>query len=325
MRAGGECVSFSLLDAPVPFWTCGRVRGTIGAGRDRGDSIVSNAGGRLTAGQFYGAVALRRTVAGLIVSETRYDADAAFPYHSHDLAYFSFLIAGTHVERIARTERGDRPFAAHFHPIGEEHSGHVRGGSRLFVLELGESWLARVPGREVLPGEGRVLPGIESVQLAARLFHEFHQGDPCSPLAIEGLACELLAAAARCHDRASRRPAWLTRVEELLHAETCGRLDLARVAGEAGVHPMHLTRVFRRHHGMSLGAFARRLKIEAACAALARPQESLADIACGLGFTDQSHFTRTFKAATGLTPGRFRGAVLGRRASFVQDARAATQ
>jgi AraC family transcriptional regulator len=167
------------------------------------------------------------------------------------------------------------------------------------------------------------------VQLAARLFHEFHLGDPCSALAIEGLACELLAAAARRRERATRRPAWLARVEELLHAESDGRLDMARLAGEAGVHPMHLTRVFRQQHGMSMGAFARRLKIEAACAALARSREPLADIACALGFSDQSHFTRTFRAATGLTPGRFRAAAQGRRASgapgrasSVQDARA---
>jgi AraC family transcriptional regulator len=282
------------------------------------------AGGRLTPGQFYGAIALRRTVSGLILTETRYDADAAFPHHSHDLAYFSVLITGAHVERVARAETDYRPFTANFHPTGEEHSGCVRGGSSMLVLELDETWLARVPGRDLLPGEGLTVQGPESVQLAARLFHEFHLGDPCSALAIEGLACELLAAAGRRRERATRRPAWLRQVEELLHAETDGRLDLARLAREAGVHPMHLARVFRRQHGMSMGAFARRLKVEAACAALARPHESLADIALALGFADQSHFTRTFRAATGLTPGRFRAAALGRRASFVQDARAAT-
>lgn len=289
------------------------------------------AGGRLSPGQFYGAVARRRTVSGLILTETRYDADAAFPDHSHDLAYFSFLVTGAHVERVARAENDYRPFAANFHPTGEEHSGCVRGGSRMLVLELDESWLARVPGRDMLPGQGLTVPGLESVQLAARLFHEFHLADPCSALAIEGLACELLAAAARRRERATRRPAWLARVEELLHVESHGRMGLAHLAREAGVHPMHLARVFRQQHGMSMGAFARRRKIEAACAALARPGASLAEIACALGFSDQSHFTRTFRSATGLTPGRFRAAALGRRApgapgraSSVQDARAVT-
>jgi AraC family transcriptional regulator len=283
-------------------------------------------GGRLTAGQFYGDVAVRRVVNGLILTETRYGTNAAFPRHSHDLAYFSFLITGAHVERVARRERDYRPFAAILHPTSEEHAGEVRGGSRMFVLELDGSWLARVPGSDVVPGDGLVLEGGASVGLAARLYHEFLIDDACSPLAIEGLACEMLAAAARRRAGTPDRPAWLRRVEDLLHEDGCGRMNLARIAAEAGVHPMHLTRVFRRHHGTSMGGFLRRLKIESACSLLARPGASLADVAVGLGFTDQSHFTRAFKAAVGVTPGRFRDAAAGRRraarpvqASLVQD------
>ncbi len=32
----------------------------------------------------------------------------------------------------------------------------------------------------------------------------------------------------------------------------------------------------------------------------------LADVACETGFADQAHFTRTFKAAFGLTPAGYR-------------------
>ena len=275
---------------------------------------MGSAGGQLAAGQFYGDVAVRRVVNGLILTETRYQADAAFPRHGHDLAYFSFLVEGAHVERIAGRELEYRPFAASFHPTCEEHSGVVRGGSRMFVLELDARWLDRVPGAGSVPGGGLVLHSVASVELAARLYHEFHLGEGCSPLAIESLACEMLAAAVRRGEGPAERPAWLRRVEELLHEESDGRVGLARVAAEAGVHPMHLARVFRRHHGMSMGAFLRRLKLEAACSLLARPGTSLADVALQLGFTDQSHFTRTFKAALGVTPGRFRAAAAGRAA-----------
>jgi AraC family transcriptional regulator len=280
----------------------------------------------LAAGQFYGDVAVRRAANGLLLTETRYPVDASFPRHSHDLPYFSVLIGGEHVEQVAREELDYRPFVAAFHPAGEEHSGVIRGGSRMFVLELDPDWVARVSGREAVPAAGLTLQGTSSVQLTARLYHEFRQDDDCSPLAIEALACEMLAEAAHGHPTESHRPPWLTRVEDLLHAAAGGRLDLAHIADQAGVHPMHVTRVFRRHHGVSMGAFLRRLKIEAACASLARPGSSLADVAAQLGFTDQAHFTRTFKAATGLTPGRFRDAARGRhrrQASGVQDERAA--
>jgi AraC family transcriptional regulator len=281
----------------------------------------------LAAGQFYGEVAVRRAVGGLLLSETRYPADASFPRHSHDRAYFSVLIGGAHVEQVAHEELDYRPFVATFHPSGEEHAGVVRGGSRMFVLELDPEWLSRVAADEAIPADGLTLQGSAPVQLTARLYHEFLREDGGSALDIEELACEMVAEAARSRTVESVPPRWLARVEDLLHAETDGRLDLAHIAGEAGVHPMHVTRVFRRHHGVSMGAFLRRLKVETACAWLARPGSSLADVAARLGFTDQAHFTRTFKAATGLTPGRFRDAALGRargsRASGVQDAGAA--
>jgi AraC family transcriptional regulator len=275
---------------------------------------------RLSAGQFYGEVALRRNVAGLILTETEYRSDASFPRHSHDLAYFSFLVGGAHHEQVARKEVRYRPFVGNFHPLGEEHSGLVCGGSRLFVMELDQRWVARVPGPDMMPGAGLTLEGDAAVQLAARLFHEFRLDDPCSPLAIEGLACEMLAAAARTRQADTHRPRWLARVEELLREEADGRPDLAHIAEEAGVHPMHVARVFRRCHGTSVGAYLRRLKIEAACAWLARPGASLAEVAVGLGFTDQSHFTRTFKAAIGVTPGRFRDVAVGRRRSVSREA-----
>ena len=37
-----------------------------------------------------------------------------------------------------------------------------------------------------------------------------------------------------------------------------------------------------------------------------RDDRSLADVAYEAGFADQAHFTRTFKAAFGLTPARYR-------------------
>jgi AraC-like DNA-binding protein len=39
---------------------------------------------------------------------------------------------------------------------------------------------------------------------------------------------------------------------------------------------------------------------------LADPGRSLAQVAAATGFADQSHFNRTFKRFTGMTPGHYR-------------------
>ena len=83
--------------------------------------------------------------------------------------------------------------------------------------------------------------------------------------------------------------------------------DLAR---EAGVHPVHLSRVFRRITGKGIGEYVHRLRIREACERMIKPEASLADISCDLGFADQSHFTRTFHTITGTSPGVFRAQIL---------------
>jgi AraC family transcriptional regulator len=55
-----------------------------------------------------------------------------------------------------------------------------------------------------------------------------------------------------------------------------------------------------------LGDHVRKLRIEFACHRLATSDTPLADIALTAGFSDQSHFSNTFKRYTGMTPAAFR-------------------
>jgi AraC-like DNA-binding protein len=80
------------------------------------------------------------------------------------------------------------------------------------------------------------------------------------------------------------------------------------LAKECGVSEVHLARAFRHFHGITVGEYIRNLRIAEAKRDLASSAESITDIAQRLGFFDQSHFTRAFKAATGLAPIRFRAA-----------------
>ena len=83
-------------------------------------------------------------------------------------------------------------------------------------------------------------------------------------------------------------------------------LTLEEIAAVAGVHPVHLASVFRRHYGCTVGDAVRRLRIDYACRQLARSEVSLAEIALDAGFASQSHFTRTFRRLTGTTPAQYR-------------------
>jgi AraC family transcriptional regulator len=144
--------------------------------------------------------------------------------------------------------------------------------------------------------------------LATRLAAELRAPDEAAPVAAEGLALELLAAAVRSRDAKApaARPAWLSGVVELLHDPGAGPLGLSDAARAASVHPAHLARVFRRHFGVSVGTYVRRVRLDRAAARLARSATPIACIAAEEGFADQSHFTRAFKRHTGVSPARYR-------------------
>jgi AraC family transcriptional regulator len=95
-------------------------------------------------------------------------------------------------------------------------------------------------------------------------------------------------------------------VRELLHERAPATATLSELADAVGVHRIHLARSFRREYGVTLGEYARSLRLEWATAQLAQDETSLAEIATRAGFADQSHFTRAFRAHTGVTPGRYR-------------------
>lgn len=135
--------------------------------------------------------------------------------------------------------------------------------------------------------------------------------DDAAALALEGLTLELLAALVRSRRESARPgppPAWLRRVREALidrHAER--ELRIADLATVAGVDPAHLARAFRAHYGMTAGEYLRGVRVQRAADALVASSAPLAHIALDAGFADQSHFTRVFRSAYGVTPKRWRG------------------
>jgi AraC family transcriptional regulator len=150
-------------------------------------------------------------------------------------------------------------------------------------------------------------------ELARRALREIAAPDDLRELALEGLALEMIAQAARPHGNvpAERRSRWLAAVEERLRAEFQTPPSLRELARAAGVHRVHLARSFRAATGLSVGAFVRKLRLDWAEEQLVRSSKPLVELSAEAGFADQSHFTRLFRARTGLTPALYRQSYAG--------------
>jgi AraC-like DNA-binding protein len=107
-------------------------------------------------------------------------------------------------------------------------------------------------------------------------------------------------------------PLW--RRKRILHyidAHLTDTLRIAELAQEVGLSASHLSRVFKGHFGLSLGAYVRRQRMARARQMMLTTSKSLAEIALECGLADQAHFTRAFRCLVGETPGRWRARELG--------------
>jgi AraC-like DNA-binding protein len=100
----------------------------------------------------------------------------------------------------------------------------------------------------------------------------------------------------------------ITRVRDSLMDNAPRRYRAAEVERIAGMDRWSVARQFRAAFGTSPSRFRTMRQLQMARALVLRGM-SLADVAQAAGFADQAHFTRTFKAAYGLTPAAWSGAV----------------
>jgi AraC family transcriptional regulator len=230
--------------------------------------------------------------------------------HIHEHATIAIMLTGSFDLRFGRTGYECVPASIAVEPAGERHSNRMGShGAEVMVLQpsAGHAELWR-PFAPLLDRIGFLRHG-GITGMASRLTQEIRRPDPFSPLVIESVVLDILVSAARLHPDASgceTTPSWLLRVHAMLHEEPIAKLGASALAGAVGVHPAHLARAFRRHFRVSLGSYARRLRIDWAAGRLKGSDENIAAIAHRAGFADQSHLTRTFKRCLGVTPDQYR-------------------
>jgi AraC family transcriptional regulator len=251
----------------------------------------------------------RQDVGEFVLTDSVYEPHLRVPRHSHELAYFCIVLRGSYTERYGKISRSYSPGTVVFHPAGETHSDQFDDvGGHIFNVALTPRWLERMDERYRVLTRTDHVQGGRAAWIARRIYAEFLNPDDLSRLAVEGLALEILVEASR-HARGRRDPApprWLCRVIEQLHHRFAERLSLKQIALDAGVHPLHLARVFRRHCRCSVGDYVRKLRLEFVCQQVAASEAPLVEIALAAGFSDQSHFCKSFRSLTGMTPSQYR-------------------
>jgi len=255
-------------------------------------------------------------VDGLLVTWVRFPPLAKLPLHTHERATVAVILNGSFDGLMRHTSHPCPASTVLTEPPGEPHGNlFERAGADVLTVQPDPGRLDLLEPFAGVLGEVNHMRDLGVASVARRAANELRIPDSVAPFAVEGLVLELLALAARLQNTeaigAERRPPrWLGQARAVLHDRyRDNNLRLAEVADAVGVHPVHLTRVFRLKYGTSVGTYVRGLRLSWAAARLADSEDTIAHIASEAGFFDQSHFTRTFRRHFGLTPQAYRQAV----------------
>lgn len=255
-----------------------------------------------------GDILQQRTLPDFRVSEALYPGGLVLGLHMHENAYFSLVLEGSYVETYKGTSAVCGTGSVRFLPARELHANRYETDVRCLLVEILPSALERISGYSAVirtPGE---VGSAKAIMLARRFESEFREKDDVSLLAMEGVLLEMCAEGARSVGTPLKRvtPRWLQRARDLLDQRFLDVPSLTEIATVAGVHPVHLSREFRKHYDCTIGEYLRKLRVEHASRLLANTDTTLSEIALTCGFADQSHFSATFKRTMGITPARFR-------------------
>ena len=243
-----------------------------------------------------------------MISESLYPPRLKQPRHTHSEASFSFVLAGKYIESYGRQTQARQSSTIVFHPPQESHAVDFQSGARILSVQFDAERFAYIRSRSVILDASTSSQTEAIAWLGNRIYQEFRRMDAASALAIEGLIFEILAEAARSKASTSEKncPRWLKEIKDFLHANFSESIVLEDLARIADVHPVHLARVFRCKYNCTIGEYVRRLRVEFSCRRISASTDSFTEIALTAGFTDQSHFARTFKNHLGVTPGEYR-------------------
>lgn len=173
-----------------------------------------------------------------------------------------------------------------FHLIGELLERSARGIR--FSPEIAQKVSSKMMKINKTSGLSRILTLLQLLQMLA-------QTDDYRLLAGELYHLEN-------HDFTTNR---LTKVMHYLSTNYQRKIELAKVAEIANLHPSAFCRFFKEKSGKSLSEFVNDMRISYACRLIIEGKISVSQICFECGFNNLSNFNRSFKKHTGFTPSNY--------------------
>ena len=259
---------------------------------------------QLAKGKYTGDIVSKMTIDDSIVTTTHYCSKKNNPdWHSHENLHICFVFQGGKAETKKETLFTQKGGSVFFYHAEEIHRWVTPNPlSKSANIEIGQDFLRkyRLKSSDV---KKAIYTNVSAKTLMLKIQQEMILEDINSKVAVESLLLELVSFSKNVNIR--KTPAWILPLTELLHDQWNQPISLREIASNIGVHPVTISKYFRKYFSCTLGEYQRKLKVEKSIQLIKESKLSLTEIAFLCGFTDQSHFIRNFKKMTGFLPKDF--------------------
>lgn len=234
----------------------------------------------------------------------------SFAPHFHDEFVLSINLHGHERIRLDRKafEAGEREITL-YNPAQVQSSHAISDEWQILSLYVDPTFLAdsfdlspeTVFDRPVLTHNGAAFR--METAIAQALNTDISEAEALERL-VQTLDDLLVLAGPRQPSVSRHVPLALRRVADRL-TDLTATPTLTELSAEVGLTPVQLVRAFARTYGLPPFAWASNWRLNVARIRIERG-ENIAHVAVDLGFADQAHLTRRFRAQYGVPPGRWR-------------------
>lgn len=258
----------------------------------------------LQEGTYLGLVNRKITSAEIHLSVTVHDETASAVRHQHMNPYWSILLKGGYDERGSFNAQLV-PGTIIYRPAYYEHVNHLKHGCCLcFNIEISNDFFHQnasipVPEKPVIYPPGTLIPFYH-------LLVTFYKNYLTLSSELHDQTRSALTYLSRLETSSKDEVRWVKSLLDILHSDLTANDTLDELSKQVYVHPIHLAKFFKKHTGLTVGAYRRKIRIEKALELLLNTDEPVVSIAHSLGFFDSAHFVRLFSQTYRCSPHQFR-------------------
>jgi len=241
---------------------------------------------------------------GLVISDVEYHHPVSQEWHSHKNPHLSLILSGGNCEYRKGKEIQVLPGCIIPYNPGEIHQNlHTKHPSKNLNFEFEPCFFEKYE-LDFTAFNNTIQPDFKYSLLKA--YHESMINDRYSEVSIQLSLLPIFHKMNLQDGSSNKAPAWLNTLQEILQDRWDEYVSLNELSSILNIHPVTISKYFPRHFKCTLGEYMRKIKVDRAFLLMENSHTSLSEIAYLCGFSDQSHFFRTFKYLTGFSPKEYR-------------------